>query len=43
MYLLDTHTLLWFLHGSPNIPQKVLNIIKADVDSLIDREKQCNV
>lgn len=30
MYLLDTHTLLWFLHGSPNIPQKVLNIISME-------------
>lgn len=30
MYLLDTHTLLWFLHGSPNIPQKVLNIISTE-------------
>ena len=27
MYLLDTHTLLWFLHDSPQLSKKALNII----------------
>ena len=30
MYLLDTHTLLWFLHNSPNIPEKTVNIISTE-------------
>ncbi|QTQ13612.1 type II toxin-antitoxin system VapC family toxin [Treponema parvum] len=30
MYLLDTHTFLWFLHNSPHISQKALNIIGTE-------------
>ena len=27
MYLPDTHTILWFLHNSPQLSKKALNII----------------
>ena len=30
MYLLDTHTILWFLHNSPQLSKKALNIITKD-------------
>ncbi|UTC57817.1 type II toxin-antitoxin system VapC family toxin [Treponema sp. OMZ 305] len=30
MYLLDTHTLLWFLHDSPQLSKKALNIITTE-------------
>lgn len=30
MYLLDTHTLLWFLHNSPQLSKKALKIITTE-------------
>ena len=30
MYLLDTHTILWFLHNSPQLSKKALNIITTE-------------
>ena len=30
MYLLDTHTLLWFLHDSPQLSKKALDIITTE-------------
>ena len=32
MYLLDTHTLLWFLSNSPELSQNALKAICSDTD-----------
>lgn len=35
-YLLDTHALLWFLSGNPNLPESIKNLIE-------DRDQQISV
>ncbi|MDR2168123.1 MAG: type II toxin-antitoxin system VapC family toxin [Clostridiales bacterium] len=31
-YLLDTHTLIWYIEGSPKIPAEILRLIKNGAD-----------
>lgn len=34
-YLLDTHTFLWFLNDSDQIPEATFNLLESDVDLLL--------
>ena len=31
-YLLDTHTFLWFVNDSDEIPEQLFNLLESDVD-----------
>ena len=34
-YLLDTHTFLWFVNDSEEIPEALYNLLESDVDLLL--------
>ncbi len=34
-YLLDTHTFLWFVNDSDEIPEQLFNLLESDVDLLL--------
>ncbi len=34
-YLLDTHTFLWFVNDSDEIPEELFNLLESDVDLLL--------
>ncbi|HBB32515.1 MAG TPA: hypothetical protein DDZ80_07370 [Cyanobacteria bacterium UBA8803] len=36
--LLDTHTFLWFINGSPQLSADAKNLLESEVDLLLNRD-----